>query len=164
MPTSNLHNAPEVCRLVRETGSQRVLDVGPGWGKYGVLLREYAQAKVVDAVEAWEPYVADHRLRGIYDDVIVADVLDLDGETLAGYDCVLMVSVIEHLDKKAALAFLGRLPGWAVIATPAKWMQENHPVPTERHKSLWTVKDFGRRVDVDASKRGAVIVRLRPTR
>jgi hypothetical protein len=40
------------------------------------------------------------------------------------------------------MAFLDRCPGWVVLSTPTAWFQEDHPVPTERHRSLWTVGDF----------------------
>lgn len=164
MPTSNLHNAPMICRMVRETGARTVLDVGPGHGKYGVLLREYAGVEVVDAVEMWEPYVEEFNLRGIYDEVLVSDVLDLPEEFFADYDAVLTVSSIEHMPKEPAIEWLRRIPGHVVIVTPRDWMQEDHPVPTERHQSLWTVQDFRTRFPRRAQKvqveRGAVIAHL----
>lgn len=168
MPTSNLHNAPVLCKLVREATPEpkRVLDVGPGHGKYGVLLREYAGVERVDAVEMWEPYVADYRLDGIYDKVLVGDALELTEEDLDPYDLVFSVSSIEHMPKEPAIDFLRRCRGSVVVATPMAWMQEDHPVPTERHQSLWTMADFRqrfpRRFDLEANQRGAIIVRLGP--
>ena len=50
---------------------QRILDVGAGYGKHGVLLREYLDpTPTVHGVEAWEPYVKAHRLEG-------SDVIEL---------------------------------------------------------------------------------------
>ncbi len=175
MPTSNLYNAPLICQLVRMTGAKKILDVGPGHGKYGVLLREYAGAEVVDAVEMWAPYVVDYRLDGIYDNVYIGDALEMTEEpldcgrifpSLNDYDLVLSVSSIEHMPKEPAIEWLRRISGQVLIVTPMQWMQEDHQVPTERHQSLWTIEDFRtrfpKRFQLDASQRGAVIAQLGP--
>ncbi len=137
--------------------------MGPGWGKYGILLREYVDPDlIVDAVEAWEPYVT-RRLEAAYDEVITADVCSFF-EPLADYDLVLMVDVLEHLEKADGLAVIDRIPGWIVICTPAEFFQnpEAVEIPPERHRSLWSVTDFGDRLEHDASQLGGVLVRLRP--
>lgn len=160
MPTSNLHIAPMVLQLVRDTGAQTVLDVGPGWGKFGVLLREYAGVEHVDAVEKWAPYVKAHGLKGIYRAVVVGDVCDLPDEILAGYDVVLMSEVLEHIDRDAATELLNRIPGHVVLSTPVRWHQQAHEVPTEVHRSLWSAEDFRARADVVHENLGELIVRL----
>ena len=145
---------------------QRILDVGAGYGKHGVLLREYLDpTPVVHGVEAWEPYVEAHRLRGIYDELHVRSVLDFTAQELAAYDLVVMGDVIEHIEKPDALALLDRIAGWVVIATPlVHFHTDPHLPPTERHVSHWTAADFdatGRLEHVE-SRYGALIVRLRP--
>jgi SAM-dependent methyltransferase len=163
MPTSNLWLAPTVLWWVQQTAARRVLDFGPGHGKYGVLLKEYAGVSVVDAVEMWEPYVDAFNLKGIYDGVFIGNGLTLPDETLAYYDCVLMGDVIEHLHKPEALAFIDRFPGWVVICTPIEWMQQTHEVPTEVHVSLWTVHDFPAGwVETWTVERGGLLVRIKP--
>ena len=70
MPTSVLLLAERAVTLAATiTPTPRtVLDVGAGYGKYGVLLREYLDpTPEVWGVEAWPPYVDAHRLAGIYD-------------------------------------------------------------------------------------------------
>ncbi len=166
MPTSNLHNAPLICQLVRKIGAKKVLDFGPGHGKYGVLLREYGGVKEVDAVELWQPYIDEYRLEGIYDNVFSMDALDMTEEQLAPYDLVLTVSSIEHVPKEPAIDWIRRIRGSVLAVTPMAWMQEDHPVPTERHQSLWSIEDFRTRFPnrfrLDASQRGAVIAQLGP--
>ena len=179
MPSSNLTVAPLILHLVWQVRPLdrpiRVVDVGPGHGKYGVLVREYvdADAEVV-AIEAWQPYVDDFRLDCFYDDVIVADVLGAldaaDGifSRLAAADVVLMVDVIEHLPKEDALTLLDMIPGWVVVCTPRDYFANPADLPhTEAHISHWTADDFpADRLDyVDAGaldSLGAVVVRLRP--
>ena len=105
VPTSNLAVAPHVINMVeRVLPHDRVLDVGPGWGKYAVLLREYLNVKPtrIDAVEAWPAYIVDHDLVSLYgtvwhgtageggawtsaDDLDNVDVVDGTGQVRRSY-------------------------------------------------------------------------------
>jgi len=161
VPTSNLALWPAILHLVWEVQPARVLDIGPGWGKAAGLLREYVNPDIeVHAVEAWDGYVTD-RLRAAYDDVIVGDARLLPEFVFARYDMVLMVEVIEHMDKPGALALLDRICCPVVVCTPDTFFPNDPGLPpTEEHVSLWTVDDFGDRVEADRSQIGAVLVRL----
>lgn len=176
MPSSSLQVAPAVIHMVWEVQQARpgrplrILDVGPGWGKYERLLREYAEPELyIAAVEAWAPYVERHQLAARYDLVIVGDVCDQPAEVLAAFDLVLMVDVLEHIPKPAALALLDRIPGWVVICTPRDFFEQPADPPTEAHVSHWTLGEFQamRRFDRHAPRElttlGGIIVRLRPT-
>lgn len=170
MPTSNLHLAPEVVHLVHEVPHATVLDVGPGWGKYERLLREYLNEKPVrvDAVEAWEPYVDAHGLRARYDHVHVGDVCALPTKVLAPYDVVLMVDVLEHLAVSAGLSLLARIPGRVVICTPVEFFDNGPGLPwTETHRSHWTEREWCavgmvRPIEVRRQSMGGWLVRLGP--
>lgn len=148
MPTSALEVAPAVIHYLWEVRPEdrplRVLDVGPGWGKYGTLVREYVDPDAwVEAVEVWEPYVTRHRLRAKYDGLRVEDVRDSDPEWLATFDAVLMVDVIEHIPKVDALAVLDRLPQWVIVSTPRHFFDNPADLPApEAHVSHWTIADF----------------------
>ena len=143
-----------------------VLDVGCGYGKYGVLLREYLDpTPTVIGCEAWQPYVTPHRLAGVYDQLHVCDVLHLDQAVLDTCDLVLLGDVIEHIDKTAALDLLARCSGWVVVNTPAEHFDTGPGLPpTEAHVSHWTAADFAAtgRLDRHELAYGALIVRLRP--
>jgi 2-polyprenyl-3-methyl-5-hydroxy-6-metoxy-1,4-benzoquinol methylase len=146
MPSSNILCAPEVLALCNDVPHARILDVGPGHGKYGVLLREYlAGVRVVDAVEAWEPYVTP-RLQAIYDQVLLQDVMTLPPLALAAYDIVLMVDVLEHLGKEDAHALFRRTQARVVICTPRDYFQNhaevNAGIWTENHRSHWTSEEL----------------------
>lgn len=181
MPSSNLVVAPAVLHYLWEVRKTpfRVLDVGPGWGKYGVLIREYVDARAeVRAVEVWDPYVTQ-RLRAIYDDVLTADVLDaLHPETGTGRevlrllewaDTVLLVDVLEHLPKPEAFQLLDLIPGHVVFSTPRDFFDTGPGLPhSEAHVSHWTVSDFeatGRLHGVDVQlldEVGGIVGRLNP--
>lgn len=154
MPTSNLAVWPDILLAVQQVPHSRVLDVGPGHGKAAVLLREYVldPPVVIDAVEAWEPYVPQFRLRSLYNRVFVGDVTaetwqTRPGQTVAAqgvlesYSVVLMGDVIEHIPMDKALDLLARIPAPVVICTPVAWFDNDphhiHP-PTEEHVSHWT--------------------------
>lgn len=143
-----------------------VLDVGCGYGKHGVLLREYLHpTPIVHGVEAWEPYVTANRLRGIYDKLIVGDVLEMTKKQLDKYDMVVMGDVIEHLEKEAAIELLSRIRGWVVIATPVEHFHTDDGLPpTEAHVSHWTRGDFEAtgRLDHYEECYGAIVTRLIP--
>jgi hypothetical protein len=168
MPTGNLLVAERAITFAGtiQEDIKRALDVGCGYGKYGVLLREYLESHpVVDGVEAWEPYVKDHNLKGIYNKLFIDDVTNLSDKTLSVYDLVMMGDVIEHIEKKSAIKLLGRIPGWIIICTPFDHFHTDSSLPpTEAHVSHWTKQDFidTGRLDRYEVSYGSHLVRLSP--
>jgi cyclopropane fatty-acyl-phospholipid synthase-like methyltransferase len=92
--------AEVLCRL----NPSRVLDVGPGAGAYGRLVRQVLTVDVLDAVEAWEPYVERFGLLNIYDTVTVEDVRRV---TKFDYDVVIFGDVLEHMSRDDAVSVYG---------------------------------------------------------
>lgn len=87
----------------------RILDVGAGQGKYRVLLSEY---EFVYAVEVFEPYVNDNRLRELYYAVFVQDIRDFVREASRDFLVdlvVVMGDVLEHLTRNDAQRVLQEL-------------------------------------------------------
>lgn len=162
MPSSALAVVPTVLDHMVALDPGSILDVGPGFGKYGVLFREYCprHPKMI-AVEAWEPYVVDYHLRGIYEHVFVDDVLNLDDYSLNFTDAVYLGDVIEHLDKDSAIELLDRIRSPIVINTPEHFFHNGDNLPwTETHRSHWTMDDFeatGRVVRRDSVFAGLVV-------
>lgn len=163
MPSGNLHLTPLLIELATACDATSICDVGPGYGKHGLLAREYLQPDRLDAVEAEARYLERFPwLHSIYD---VIHLEHAEQHETWDYDLVLMIEVLEHIDKDDGLALLDRIPGWLVVCTPAEFFQNREADEgweTERHRSLWTVADFGDRVETDASTMGGVVVRLRP--
>jgi 2-polyprenyl-3-methyl-5-hydroxy-6-metoxy-1,4-benzoquinol methylase len=173
MPTSNLAVAPNVLHFIWEVRKKpfRVLDVGPGHGKYSVLIREYVEPDVhITAIEAWEPYINQFGLECLYDRVVVGDVRHQPVDFFDDFDVVLMADVIEHIPKPDAWDVIDRIPGWIVVSTPRDFFHNGYGHPkTEDHVSHWSVDDFrdSKRFDIYdqpiLNGLGCVLVRLKPT-
>lgn len=87
-----------IAGLVREhvPTDRKLLDIGPGWGKYRWLLPEYE----FDGVEAWEPYVHQHRLDAFYDTMHILDVTNFSYPQR--YGAVIFGDVLEHISVEGA--------------------------------------------------------------
>ena len=156
MPTSDFHNISTVVGVISQLAPRRVLDVGCGFGKYGVLIREYLdvwherlarsdwQLELV-GIEAWEQY------RNPIHDFVYNQVHNGEASkvlpTLGEFDLILIADVIEHFEKDAALALVEecfRRSPVVLITTP----DEFHPQrallgnPFEEHRCLWRREDF----------------------
>lgn len=143
MPSSFVDSVPPIMKLIIDHNPSSVLDVGPGWGKYGLMCREYlSELKTLDAVEVPPGRMAmqDH----IYDQVIIADVLTRPSDWK--YDLIMIIDVIEHMDKVEGQALVGEMlsAGASVLISTPKVFIEQHDEhnPYETHVSLWDWTDL----------------------
>ncbi len=149
MPTSEHWQIPRVVDVLVRERPQTVLDVGAGYGKYGLLAREYGGAVRVDAVDAVPPRFP------VYDHVYLGDLRSLESLLPADpprWDLALFVDAIEHLEKDEAwkvLEALVRRARRVLITTPWGFRpQEIAGMPYETHRSGWYPWEFGRRCRV----------------
>lgn len=106
MPVSDVANITPIMTEVARLRPRTVLDLGVGFGKYGVLCREVLDATYgrwrpmewearIDGVEGFKAYA--NPCYGQYNSVGFEDFSkNLDKYT--GYDLVLMLDSLEHLD------------------------------------------------------------------
>jgi hypothetical protein len=131
-----------------------VLDVGPGYGKWGLLIREALDfmdgrhepedfTVTIDGLEAFEYKSPLHDW--VYSSIRQGDVTVVADE-LPPYDLVMMGDVIEHITKEEGLRVLRSLLAKSrnvIISTPSFFFnQEVLDNPFEQHKSLWDRSDF----------------------
>jgi 2-polyprenyl-3-methyl-5-hydroxy-6-metoxy-1,4-benzoquinol methylase len=166
MPTGSINSINHIVSMVHQVPHDRILDIGCGYGKYGLLLREYLNEKPItlDALEATKDYVKDFRwLNCIYDNIINVDATLLTEEFYNNYNVVMINDVIEHIEKDKALALLKRIKGYVVIATPSVFFKQSvEGKPFEDHLSFWERKDFEGREEVYYEDKGGIYCRLKP--
>lgn len=161
MASSFSNQIPAIIHLVQQFKPKRILDIGKGFGKYGFLLHEYAgidntkkinPAKslkeqsnlLIDAVEVDPDLMLPH-LSQLYHTVYFGDVLQLYKE-LPSYDLVLMIDIIEHINKVEALIllkYLLQMGSRIIIATPVEFFHQHlYESEYENHISHWTIEDL----------------------
>lgn len=82
----------------------KILDVGPGSGTYGRLLKPHYD--IVDALEIYPKYIDTFNLRNTYSNVIIGDIKNFD---VSKYDYIVLGDVIEHIEKELAIELLNKL-------------------------------------------------------
>ena len=179
MASSFLSQISIIVYLISRLKPASILDIGKGFGKYGFLIHEYVgigdkkpinpalsmkdQSKVkIDAVEADHNLLMTH-LEYFYDKIYSANILEIYRK-LDRYDLVLMIDVIEHLDKNSTLEMIKYFISQnyvLIIASPKLFFdQELYCSPYERHVSFWSPKDFKSLCNVDYQKVDAGVIYL----
>lgn len=161
MASSFIDQIPSIIHLVQRLKPSTILDVGKGFGKYGFLIHEYVgistQKKInpsqslkfqssvaIDAVEVDTDLLLPH-LDHLYNKVYFGDILDIYRD-LPTYQLILMVDIIEHIDKGKALKMLKFYLEQGcriIVATPINYFQQHlYDSKFEEHVSHWSAKDF----------------------
>ena len=81
-----------------------ILDVGCGHGFYYELLNDYFTK--FDAVEVWEPYIEEYKLKEKYDNVYNTNIMDFEFDY---YDIIIMGDILEHLSREDGVKLLNKL-------------------------------------------------------
>jgi len=158
MPTGSFTIIPEVINEIMRLNPKSILDIGPGFGKWGVLFREYLElwghrqyhketwTKQIDCCEVFRPYITElHNF--IYSNVIVKDIRDYVKE-MPNYDVIVLIDVIEHFEKEEGIKLIEDLfkktNKAVIIGTPLKFSPQKAAYGNiyETHKSLWTMEEF----------------------
>ena len=149
MPTSEHWQIPKVVDSIARVRPRSVLDVGAGYGKYGLLAREFGHAEQVDALDVNTPRFP------VYDRVFLGDLKAIDTILPLGgprYDLILFIDVIEHLEKAdgwRALAALAARGEQILVTTPWGFRPQEIPgMPFETHRSGWHPWEFRSRYRV----------------
>jgi protein-L-isoaspartate O-methyltransferase len=156
MPVSDYHQISDVLHVVQQVNPKTVLDVGVGFGKWGVLCREVLdiyQGRVsppewlvrIDGIEIHEPY-RNPLWDLAYNEVRIGDGFT-EVESLGIYDLVICCDVIEHFDKDTGAVFLAKLlrHGRIVIITSPRGFAPQGAIYNnehETHRSGWLACDF----------------------
>jgi SAM-dependent methyltransferase len=142
--------------IVEQAQPESILDVGVGFGKWGILCREMLEAKHgrlrpsewrlrIDGIEIHAAY--ENPLWHLaYGHVFQGDVTTIIDD-MDHYDLIIAGDVIEHLDKDAGMELLCKLVQrgtLVVVATPRGYMEQGELLGNEyeAHRSGWEAQDF----------------------
>lgn len=121
MPGSVRENDQFVRDFVQTHGIYKILDVGAGSGTYARLLEDLPV--VLDAIEAWEPYINEYNLNMFYRDVHLVDVRDTEilKAFAKNYDLVIFGDILEHMSEEDSVRV------WSEAGS-ARWRLASVPV------------------------------------
>lgn len=159
MPLSPIHKIWPVMSIFRHLPiPNSVLDIGAGFGKYGVILREHLDIRlqrynkedwktIIDAVDIWPQYITPiHRY--VYDTIFIGEALQVV-KRLTNYDVFILVEVLEHLSKDTGKELLGviyRKCNFGISMSFPNSLpncdRNNWPNPHERHLSVWGIDEL----------------------
>lgn len=164
MPTSFVEQIELITQIIVRENPSSLLDIGAGYGKYGLLAREYADkypwSMRIDAVEPFS--YLDWIGNKVYDNVYRKDFLDID--FIDHYDLTLMIDVLEHFEKKDGWKALDKALALSkkgvLISTPVEPAVQGaeYGNPWEVHKSKWTVADIISRYNFESYPNGISVM------
>jgi 2-polyprenyl-3-methyl-5-hydroxy-6-metoxy-1,4-benzoquinol methylase len=157
MPSSQYYQINEIMDLVFRLNPRKVLDIGPGFGKYGFLCREYLELWDgrnaygdwkcrIDCIEAFEKYLTPVH-HAIYTNVYTGNALDVLPRLNEHYDLILMVDVLEHfsyVDGRRLMRSCMEKSDHVLIATPkaVNTQEEVFENKFEQHRFEWKRRHF----------------------
>ena len=100
MPSSSIEGKQFFREWVSFFKPNTILDVGPGVGTYGKIVREVYPQIIVDCIEIYSPYIHQFSLWSIYDKVLCDDIRK--NNIVQDYDLVIFGDVLEHLNRDEA--------------------------------------------------------------
>ena len=163
MPTSWYQAVPSILDQIQKENPKSILDVGVGFGKYGLMAREVLELPYerynkdqwiinIEGVEAFEEYrnpIHDH----IYNKIHYGEASEVI-DKLPKYDCILLIDVLEHFEKEEGKKVIDKLLAHTnkslIISTPRYPAKQEEYLGNryEEHKSKWSIIDF---IDYDFS-------------
>ncbi len=159
MPSSQHYHISKIMDLIMALKPKSVLDIGAGYGKYGVLCREYLELwdgrqnyyerlRRIDGVEVFENYITPlHKY--VYDHIYIGDIIKLVSQIDFKYDLVLLIDVLEHFSKLEGESLMTKLLEKNIgilISTPRKPTVQKEAFGNvyESHRSRWRKQELAR--------------------
>lgn len=149
MPHSDNYFNSQIEQILKKFNYHQYLDVGPGYGKYGRMIREFKPDANLMAIEADWTYILRFKLWRVYNQIHFAKVenffsqpkrFDFQTEMVIIGDC------LEHLKKSDGLDVINFLIyrcKHMIVVYPQKYIQFDLKRHTsEAHRSVWTKDDF----------------------
>lgn len=149
-------NLTPVSNLLVQVDPKSVLDVGVGFGNYGMIARAFLdvwpgrfekekwQAKI-DGIEYYKEF-KNPTYDFVYNKVYFGDVFEILPK-LEKYQAIILMHIVEHMEKTQALKLISLAKSHCtkriIIGTPSKFFKTGWPkFPKEEHKCLITTLEF----------------------
>ncbi len=158
MSTSNWQNISYNIELVKRLDPKSILDIGTGFGRWGILFREFLEVwgdnnisgkwkRRIDGVEIFPDYIKSYH-KYFYDNIFIEDAYEFMKKSDYRYELINCGDVIEHFEKKKAIELINMClekSDYLLINIPigSNWKQgavNNNEY--ERHRSGWSRADF----------------------
>ena len=160
MGTSNWQNISYNIELVRKLNPKSILDVGVGFGRWGILFREFLEVwesgkykgdwnRIIDGIEIFPDYIQNYH-KFFYNTIYNEDALTHLNKTKKNYELINFGDIIEHFSKQDGLKLISlalKKSKYVLINVPIGnyWKQEGLPINQyEEHKSVWENSDFNK--------------------
>ena len=154
MGTSNWQNISYCISIIRTLDPQSILDIGVGFGRWGILCREFLEvwegktypenwSRQIDGIEIFEKNIQPwHSF--FYNNLIVGDAYEkLNSTPQNAYDLIIIGDVLEHFIKEKGVEFLymcldkGRYILLIIPLGPLWPQTERDGNIHEAHRSVW---------------------------
>lgn len=146
MPVSDVHGIPAILNEVALLNPKTVLELGIGFGKWGVLLREILDARYgrcsadrwrtrIDGFEIFSEY--ENPAWHLYDKVYEGDFVGCHVD----YDLVMLIDSLEHVQPAIGRQFLASLIDrnkHLIISVPNGPMPQGETFGNPHEAHLWT--------------------------
>jgi predicted TPR repeat methyltransferase len=146
MPTSADIFDSDYQSFINIVKPQKILDIGPGAGKYEKLTREVLHCQI-DAVEIDSDYIEKYNLKERYNNIVISDTKEycLKNSSIR-YDVVIFGDVLEHMfrsDAMDVLDFMLYRSKYIYCMWPNNYLQDAYDGhESEAHRSNFTIKDL----------------------
>jgi len=158
MGTSNWQNISWCVQAIMRIEPKSVLDVGVGFGRWGMVIREFAEVWFdritpeqweieLEGIEAFPKNIAPYH-EHFYDRIHIGDALEVAFDLEGRWDLTILGDVLEHFyksDGERLLAHLLDHSDYVLVNLPLgeDWPQEDkYENPYEEHKAVWDLHDF----------------------
>ncbi|MFG0330586.1 MAG: hypothetical protein ACF8PN_11895 [Phycisphaerales bacterium] len=158
MGTSSWQNIPYCIDILMKIEPKRVLDIGVGFGRWGMITREFCDvwfqrvleeewAVHIEGIEGFEQNVSDYH-RSFYNKIHIGDAREIIPSLNGPWDVTIYGDVLEHFERETAIKLLNASlahSNYVLINIP---LGDNYPQDVlyeneyERHLSVWEPDDF----------------------
>lgn len=163
MPSSHHKQINEIVAIISRLKPKKFIDIGVGFGKYGFLVREYADVNcrpgneefiyenkrcIIHGIEGFPKYIGELQ-NNIYDKIFIGDAIKQVDLIDDDYDLIFLIDIFEHFSKIDGEKLLEKLEkkGKNILISTPKNMQEQDDVfgnEFEIHRYNWRKRDFSK--------------------